>query len=244
MTADLHTAETRHIDIKRRLDSAIGYLWYSSGVGGLRERLPKARRARGDEEEAVVRSCWKTIPWNGLKSGSRSLKTLKPLRPTWRVLPRLDELLHFFRSLAKRLYPNATAGLTVANNAGDNQLRYSIDARIESDGSDGINNAKIFCFDLTLLFKGANHAVEFLLHDSRLFDGVDSRQVAEMIRIVGQHFGGTQHQYIASLNQNQLDELRSILGDDDFQKLIINNMVLQLSDENDEGKLLGLTVDL
>ena len=88
------------------------------------------------------------------------------------IEPEIAELRDYFRGLAKRFYPNSVAGLSIENNDGDNQLRFSIDAKIESDTSDGINSVKIFCYDLTVLFKGHNHNMNFIFHDSRLFDGI------------------------------------------------------------------------
>ena len=56
------------------------------------------------------------------------------------------------------------SGITVYNNEGENQLRFNIEAKIEADASDGINNVKIFCYDLTLLFKGFGHSIHFSFH--------------------------------------------------------------------------------
>ncbi len=149
----------------------------------------------------------------------------------------------YFRSLAKRFYPSSTAGLTINVLEGDNQLQFRIDAKIESDGSDGINNVKIFCYDTTLLFKGENHEIDFIFHDNRIFDGVDERQKADMFEIAFETFHGSDHQYIATLNQNQIAEVESVLGKDKTAKIIHNNTVLELTDETDEGKLLGVKKD-
>jgi uncharacterized protein YydD (DUF2326 family) len=135
------------------------------------------------------------------------------------------------------------AGLSIENNDGDNQLRFNIDAKIESDTSDGINNVKIFCYDLTVLFKGHNHNMNFIFHDSRLFDGIDERQKAEIFRIVAEKFIGSNKQYIATVNQNQLDEIKKQLKEDEYKE-IIRNTVLTLTDENSSAKLLGISVDI
>ena len=37
------------------------------------------------------------------------------------------------------------------NNSGENTLRYSLEARIEDDSSDGVNEVRMFCFDWLLL---------------------------------------------------------------------------------------------
>jgi uncharacterized protein YydD (DUF2326 family) len=60
----------------------------------------------------------------------------------------------FFRDLAKRVYPNAVSGITIKNDDGENQTMFDVQAKIQEDGSDGISNVKIFCYDMTILFKG------------------------------------------------------------------------------------------
>lgn len=158
--------------------------------------------------------------------------------------PDIAELRNYFRGLAKRFYPNSVAGLAIENNDGENQLRFNIDAKIESDTSDGINNVKIFCYDLTVLFKGHNHKMDFIFHDSRLFDGIDERQKAEIFRTVFEEFSGSKKQYIATVNQNQLDEIKKQLKEDQFKEIFTQNVVLTLTDEDSSTKLLGISVDI
>jgi len=156
----------------------------------------------------------------------------------------INVLRDYFRGLAKRFYPNAVAGLSVSNNDGENLQRYNIDAKIESDNSDGINNVKIFCYDMTLLFKGQNHNIDFLFHDSRLFDGIDERQKAELFKIVFEEFADSRKQYIATVNQNQLNEIKQCMEPELFQKIVNDNIVLTLTDDHESEKLLGITVDI
>jgi len=153
-------------------------------------------------------------------------------------------LRDYFRSLAKIFYPDSVAGLTIESNSGENQLRFNINAKIESDTSDGINNVKIFCYDLTLLFKGYNHNIDFIFHDSRLFYGIDPRQKADMFKTVYQKFSQENKQYIATVNQNQLNEIKEYIKDDVFKKIISQNTVLTLTDESDYSKLLGVKVEI
>jgi uncharacterized protein YydD (DUF2326 family) len=154
------------------------------------------------------------------------------------------ELRDYFRNLSKIFYPDSVAGITIDNNDGNNQLRFDIEAKIESDASDGINNVKIFCYDLTILFKGHNHKVNFVFHDSRLFDGTDERQKADMFKIVYDKFADIDKQYIATVNQNQLDEIKKHMTDKEYNRIISQSTVLTLTDESDSAKLLGIKVDL
>ncbi|RLD77742.1 MAG: hypothetical protein DRJ10_11430, partial [Bacteroidetes bacterium] len=156
----------------------------------------------------------------------------------------LKSVMLFFRELSKRFYPKAAAGITVYNNDGDNQIRYNIDAKIEADASDGINNVKIFNYDLTILLKGFAHKINFILHDSRLLDGIDPRQKAELFLILNDLIKPNGKQYILTLNQNQLDDTKKYLKPEEYKSIIENNIILQLKDDSPEEKLLGIQIDM
>ena len=149
----------------------------------------------------------------------------------------INEITEDFRVLVKRFYPNALAGITVRNNDNKNQIRYDIEAKIQSDSSDGINSVKLFCYDLTLLTHGSNHFMDFMFHDSRLFSDIDEVHCNVLFEIVKTKF--TDKQYIASINQNQLNALSP-----DMQKFVNDHLVRELTDDSDGGKLLGITVEL
>jgi len=155
------------------------------------------------------------------------------------------EITDFFRSVAKGFYPNSAAGLTIeANSSENNQIAFDIVPRIESDSSDGINNVKIFCYDLTILFKGKNHSIDFIFHDSRLYDGIDERQKAIMFKTMHEMFLNIEKQYIATVSQNQLNEIKEILTENEYKNIIENNTILTLTDDSDAEKLLGIQVDI
>ncbi|WP_342304382.1 DUF2326 domain-containing protein [Methanolobus sp. ZRKC5] len=156
----------------------------------------------------------------------------------------INVLRDYFRSLAKTFYPDSIAGITIESNSGVNQLRFNIDAKIESDASDGINHVKIFCYDLTILFEGHNHNIDFIFHDSRLFSDTDERQTSDMFKLIYDKFSNSGKQYIATVNQNQLDEIKKQLTDEEFDEIITKNKVLTLTDKSDDCKLLGINVDI
>ena len=154
------------------------------------------------------------------------------------------DIQNLFRAFAKFFYPDRVAGLTITTNERENQLVFNIEPKIESDGSDGISNVKLFCYDLSILFEGCNHHMNFLFHDSRLFDGVDERQKALMFKIIGERFLSSNKQYIATINQNQLNEISSNLSEDEFKTIFEDNTILTLTDDSDTEKLLGIKVDI
>ncbi|MFK5925938.1 MAG: DUF2326 domain-containing protein [Desulfuromusa sp.] len=149
----------------------------------------------------------------------------------------INKIMEYFRVLVKRFYPDALAGITVRNNDGKNQIRYDIEAKIQSDSSDGINSVKLFCYDLTLLIYGNNHFMNFIFHDSRLFSDIDEVHCNVLFEIVKTKF--IDKQYIASINQNQLNALSK-----DMQDFVKDHIVRELTDDSDGGKLLGITVEL
>jgi uncharacterized protein YydD (DUF2326 family) len=150
----------------------------------------------------------------------------------------------YFRNLAKLFYPNSTAGLTIQTKTGENQLAFEIEPRIESDSSDGINNVKIFCYDLSILLMGKNHKIDFIFHDSRLYDGIDERQKSVMFKIMKNEFSSTGKQYIATINQNQVNELRANMTPEEYNEIFQDNTILTLTDDGDSEKLLGIKIDI
>lgn len=154
-----------------------------------------------------------------------------------------ESRLAAFSSLAKRFYPDAPAGITLQNNLGDNKTRYDFDVRIEADGSDGINAVKLFCYDLAILTAQQNHDMAFIFHDSRLFSDIDPRQRAVLFQTAISASSKDGLQYIATVNQDQLDALQSELSPKEFDELL-GRTILRLQDDGPESKLLGVQVDM
>ena len=167
------------------------------------------------------------------KLASQSKQTIEYLDD---VKKDTDKIMEYFRELAKRFYPSALSGITVKNNDGNNQIRYDIEAKIQSDSSDGINSVKLFCYDITTLMQGNNY-MNFIFHDSRLFSDIDETHCNELFKIVQDRF--SDKQYIASINQNQLNTLS-----ENMKKFVEKNTIQELTDDSDNGKLLGITVEL
>jgi uncharacterized protein YydD (DUF2326 family) len=149
-----------------------------------------------------------------------------------------------FRGFAKRFYPDKPSGLSVVNNDGDNQIRFEILAKIQSDASDGINEVKIFCFDMTILKLGLNNNVKFLFHDSRLFSDVDARQAATLFKILSEEITSNKLQYIATVNEDQINSVKKHYSDEEFETIINKNIIMTLTDESAAAKLLGVQVDI
>jgi uncharacterized protein YydD (DUF2326 family) len=156
----------------------------------------------------------------------------------------INAVTDLFRGFTKRVYPTKKSGLVITNNEGDNQTRFDIEAKILDDASDGINEVKIFCFDLMILLARQNHRVEFLFHDSRLFSDIDPRQRAELFRIAMEYSNAAGMQYFATLNEDLIEPMREWMTPEEFKAVIDDNVALELTDESASAKLLGIEVDL
>lgn len=159
----------------------------------------------------------------------------------------VDEANQQFRKYTKALYGNRTSGLTVSNDAGDNMLRFRIDAHISADAAEGINEAKIFCYDLMILTLRRRHNVNFLAHDSTLFGPIDSRQRLSMLQLAEAIASENDLQYIAMLNEHDVASMQPTdpAEQGDFARLFDRkNIVLTLGDQSPRDRLLGVSVDM
>lgn len=153
------------------------------------------------------------------------------------------KLQNQYWDFVKRFYPKKKSGLVISNNSGENMLRFNLDARIEDDSSDGVNEVRMFCFDLLLLICKKSK-MRFLAHDSRLFANMDPRQRETLFRIVFETCKENNMQYICSINEDALLSFKSLMTDDEYKQYVIDNIRLELNDDAPESKLLGIQVDI
>nr|VFK65465.1 MAG: Uncharacterized protein YydD, contains DUF2326 domain [Candidatus Kentron sp. UNK]VFK72413.1 MAG: Uncharacterized protein YydD, contains DUF2326 domain [Candidatus Kentron sp. UNK] len=145
----------------------------------------------------------------------------------------------WFRELVELLYPGQASGIVLENNTGISQKRYDLTVQIEGDDSDGINDARIVCFDWILMMRGANHSMDFLWHDNRLFADMDPRPRAAWFSNIMQSIDGTGKQYIATINTENYESMSAFLSESETKKL--NDVtLLTLRGDRAEHKLLGI----
>jgi uncharacterized protein YydD (DUF2326 family) len=155
----------------------------------------------------------------------------------------LSALRTRFWNYAKRFYPKKRSGLVIKNNSGENTLRFAIEARIEDDSSDGVNEVRIFCFDL-LLLTCKQSKMRFVAHDSRLFANMDPRQRETLFRIVHELCQSGEYQYICSINEDALQSIQPLMKEKEYNEIIQDNIILELNDDAPESKLLGIQIDI
>ena len=133
----------------------------------------------------------------------------------------------FYKGIAEAMYPSAPSGIVLETNTGDNKIRFNIAVEIEGEDSDGINSARILCFDWLLLMRGANHAVNFLWHDNRLFADIAPNARAAWFTYVVRNIRGTGKQYIASINTENYEAMRPYLPAD-VQEALAASVIMTL----------------
>ena len=120
----------------------------------------------------------------------------------------------------------------------ENGPQFSIE--VEGGRSVGIRNMQIFCFDMMLavLWTRRRQGPRYLVHDSHLFDGMDSRQIAKAIEIGASQARDCGFQYIVTLNSDMLpmDEFSAGFDPEPF----INSV--RLSDKTESGGLFGCRI--
>ena len=140
-----------------------------------------------------------------------------------------------FEGISKSLYENA-GNLTISEAMNGPQF----DISIQGQKSTGINKMQIFCFDMMLMILCAKRGIGpgFLVHDSHLFDGVDSRQIAKALQVgilLSKEFG---FQYIVTMNDDDLPR-------ENLTGVALNDYIVpvQLTDATDDGGLFGFRFD-
>lgn len=147
-------------------------------------------------------------------------------RDTWSAAVRL------FNEHSQALYKSP--GKLIID-VGDTGYKYQVD--IERSGSEGIEKMKVFCFDLAVLElqMQARKGIDFLIHDTLMYDSVDARQRAlafERAHEVTVALGG---QYICTINSDMVPTEDFTEGFD-FQQ----HVRLTLSDATPAESLLGM----
>lgn len=146
-------------------------------------------------------------------------------REVWTTAVRL------FNDNSEALYKSP--GRLVINIA---EAGYKYDVEIDRSGSEGIGKMKIFCFDLMLLqfIAKQNGLIDFLIHDSALYDGVDSRQRALALERASRVSEKLGCQYICTLNSD-------MVPNDDFSENFDfkQHVRYTLTDKDPSESLLG-----
>ena len=154
----------------------------------------------------------------------------------------LDWADEIFRATVQDLYPKEAAGIVIENNTGDNKLRYNLKVQIQSQESDGINAARVLCFDWLIFLHGAHHDMGHLWHDNGLFDHVDPNQRSRWFELVSKDLASCRKQYIVSINTENFESMLANLLDDKLRDELNSAVIARLKGNQPANKLLGIQV--
>ena len=143
-----------------------------------------------------------------------------------------ESAINIFNSNSEALY-SAPGNLVV--DVEDTGFNFNVE--ILRSGSQGIDNMKVFCYDLMLaqLWTTKPPFPKLLVHDSTIFDGVDERQFAQALELAEREAELKGFQYICALNSDTLpyNDFSPGFNIDQFVRI-------RLTDESEEGGLLGI----
>ncbi len=159
---------------------------------------------------------------------------------------RIKDIETIFRSLVRRFYEDHGGALTITPNNGDAKYLYDIKPYIPKDASQGVNEVKVFCYDM-LLFLLNPKLLGFMAHDSRIFSGMDHRQIKTLFKIVLETCDKEDLQYFVNINKNTYESVitaseheEDILSEQE-RRTITESTVLELFDGKPENTLFGET---
>jgi uncharacterized protein YydD (DUF2326 family) len=176
-----------------------------------------------------------------LKNAKVKLDSIKYLNESKEYLESVENK---FRDLVKRFYKNHGGALQVIRSV-DAKYLFNIDAHVPRDGSQGVNEVKIFCYDL-LLYQLNSSLLGFIAHDGCIFSEMDPRQKSMMFKVVLENIRDSDLQYFVNIGQSSLDEILDngskigILDDSEKQK-IRESVILELYDIDPSNWLFGIS---
>ena len=144
---------------------------------------------------------------------------------------RVEFLGKSFREISEEHYNDHPGLLDIQIN--DNfktDKLYNIEPIIQGDSSDGINEMKIFIYDM-LIYKLNPTLIGLVGHDNRLFDMVDERQIAKAFNYVRNNLS----QYICSISDTKFEEVKK-LSEIELDKSVIRHL-------SEKDKLFGFDFD-
>jgi uncharacterized protein YydD (DUF2326 family) len=150
----------------------------------------------------------------------------------------LEKLDDDFRRIVKSFYNNNT-GSVIVQLSKDAQYLYDLDIHVPKDSSQGVNEVRIFCYDM-LLYERNRDLLGFIAHDGCIFSELDPRQKAQMFKVALEYVNDTGLQYFVNIGQSSLEEvLSSEIFSVEERKQIRGATVLDLLDEAPETWLFG-----
>ncbi|CAN7452920.1 DUF2326 domain-containing protein [Agrobacterium tumefaciens] len=227
VTVEMNTARARRDEILRDLKGKGAFTDLAAMQKVAAEKSEKHARLQTQYEEALEVEAGRAA--RKIQESSLLARLQNDLRTRETTV---SAMVLAVMEAKKALYADRGASFEVQATVNGPHFRVNIDG----SRSGGIANMEIFCFDYALyrLTTARLGGPGFLIHDSHLFDPVDSRQIATAIQLgsgLVDEIGG---QYIVMLNTDMFDRLPF---DDDFD---VKSKIMDVRlDDTDRGGLFG-----
>lgn len=155
---------------------------------------------------------------------------------------KLDSIEQIFRELVKKFYDDHGGSLKIKL-ADDAKYLFDIDVYVPRDKSQGINEVKIFCYDL-LLFLLNKNLFGLIAHDGCIFSEMDIRQKATIFKVVLEFVRKHNLQYYVNISTDSLEQIcdtnnLGILSETEVDE-IKKSVILELSDKDPKSWLFGM----
>lgn len=209
---ELEELRDRQADYERRLAVALSRRTNVLGqinAGGVLDELLALQRSHV-ELEAHVRDLDLQIA--ALRRWDRAQEELNVTKGALRVQasedldehqPEVDRFASRFDALIRSLYGRGGALTVKVDDDG-----YKVMLKVPASASTGVSKMKLFSYDLTLLAESERRVhPKFLIHDSVVFDGVDTVQTQTALETVEGLAAAPENpnfQYIVMLNSNEV----------------------------------------
>lgn len=226
----------RETEVAKLTDQRAEYLRAIAGQGALEELtqlqdLHAATRLKIDElTNRITQLHQMTTKSDTIKVETVELKRATTLdyeerRALW------SQALSLFSEFSENLYKSPGRLVIDIDDTG-----YKFDVEIAGSPSEGISKMKIFCYDLMLISFARQRGlgIDFLIHDSTIFDGVDPRQRAHALELAADMSTKYGFQYICTMNTDMVP-VSDFTPNFNFDSLVR----LRLTDTDPSGSLLG-----
>jgi uncharacterized protein YydD (DUF2326 family) len=149
----------------------------------------------------------------------------------------IEDAVLTFRNISSLLYEDEQAGTLTIRPTENGPV---FDPHMPGEKSKGVNNMRIFCFDMMLMVLSLQRGRSpgFLIHDSHLFDGVDERQVGKALAVGAELAERHGFQYLVTMNTDAVPkEVPAGFKLDDHA------IEVRLTDASEDGGLFGFRFD-
>lgn len=201
------------------------------------------------EEYAIKKDCLKQLENGEEAKRLAELERIKLIKSAQEVHERLRPIWEVeekqFADIINHLYSDAiphsnigdtTLGIKIRNEGRDCGISYA--PHFWGDRSEGKKKLKAFAFDLVILThqKVIKTAVDFMIHDSVLYESSDSRQYAKALMLVSDICAKQGLQYISVMNSDDVttDDFKAIMPEATVNAHVIH----RLSDTIDGSQTL------